>query len=190
MVCVASGPSLTVDACNYARAHARVIVVNDGYRVVPNADALVALDADWWARHGDRVRLHSTIREYFTVDRDVHLRWGATYLEALIRDGLSLDWDLVHYGADSGHMALQLAVLFGARDVYLLGYDMGPDASGKRHWFGDHPAPLRNETPYEMLIQKYEVTAQWCKDNGIRVVNCSPTSRLTCFEKARIEDVL
>lgn len=166
-----------------------MIVVNDCYRLVPDADALVALDADWWNVHGDRVR-QTAIRECFTVDRDVHIRYGATYLDALIRDGLSLDWDLVHYGADSGHMAVQLAVLHGAARVVLLGYDMGDGENGERHWFGDHPPSLRNSSPYYLFLEKYEATARWARENGVEIVNASRRSQLQCFPRIDLRSAL
>ena len=52
IVCIASGPSLTlgdVEAC----AGSAVLTVNDGYRFAPWADVLFSADVKWWHRTPD-----------------------------------------------------------------------------------------------------------------------------------------
>jgi hypothetical protein len=165
------------------------VVVNDSYRLAPWAAVHVALDEDWWCVHGRHVR--ETFKgESFCVEPSVRDRFGATYLKPVIRDGFSKDWNSPSYGADSGQFAIQLAILKGARRIYLLGYDMGSSPEGKRHWFGDHPKPLRNSSPYDLFLEKYAKAALWCAENGVEVINCSRVSRLECFPRARLEDVL
>lgn len=48
--------------------------------------------------------------------------------------GLSETWNYLH-GDNSGHAALNVAVLLGFKLVYLLGFDMKNDA----HWHGGYP---------------------------------------------------
>ena len=164
-------------------------MVNDGFRMAAWADAHVALDEDWWTFHGKEVR--KTFQgESYCIEPSVRDRFGARYLKPVIRDGFSLDWNSPSYGADTGQFAIQLAILKGARRILLLGYDMGDGPSGERHWFGDHPKPLRNTSPYGLFLEKYAKAAEWCRENGVEVINCSRRTRLECFPRARLEDVL
>jgi hypothetical protein len=128
--------------------------------------------------------------ESFVVDMSCRDRWGATYLNPIIRDDLSLDWESPTYGADSGQFAIQIAVLMGCTRIVLLGFDMGDGPKGERHWFGDHPQGLRNTSPYDLFLEKYEKAAKWCRENGIEVINCSRRTRLECFPRAELKDVL
>lgn len=171
------------------RGKARVVVVNDGYRIAPWADALVALDEEWWSVHGARV-----VREFegepFAVS-PLAERWGATYLRnPIIRDDVSTDWESPSYGADGGQFAIQLAVLHGAKRILLLGYDMGDGPNGERHWFGNHPSALRNVSPYALFLEKYEKAVPSLKRLGVEVINCTPRTNLLCFPRAALRDVL
>ena len=49
-----------------------------------------------------------------------------------------LGHDRVHFGGNSGFQAINLAFLWGATRIILLGFDCKAVA-GKDHWFGQHP---------------------------------------------------
>jgi hypothetical protein len=89
-------------------------------------------------------------------------------------------------GFDSGTSALNLAVLFGATEIVMLGYDM----CGGR-WF-DHPHPLPEipQAHFDRHLEPLEALAQDCRRQGIRVVNVSPTSVVPGFERASVEAFL
>lgn len=55
IVCVASGESLTRADVNYCRGKARVLAINDNYRIAPWADWLYACDGRWWDVYGNAV---------------------------------------------------------------------------------------------------------------------------------------
>lgn len=166
-----------------------MVVVNDCYRMAPWADSLVALDEEWWEVHGNRV-VEDFQGEAFSVSPMPRDRFGVTYLNPIIRDDLVTDWESPTYGADSGQFAIQIAVLHGARRIYLLGYDMGDGPKGERHWFGDHPPQLRNQSPYDLFMEKYAKTIPSLKALGVEVVNCTRGGRLECFPRANLRDVL
>lgn len=171
------------------RGRAHVIVVNDGYRLAPWADALVALDTDWWSVHWPRgVQDFRGLK--FSCDPDVRDRYGARYVPCTIRDGLSTSWDQAYFGSDSGRFAIQIAVLMGATRIALLGFDCGWAPDGRKHFFGDHPEPLRNASPYELFREKYATVARSADELGVRIVNCSRETTLDCFPRARLRSVL
>ncbi len=182
---MASGPSLTAEDVEYVRGKARVVVVNDGYRLAPWADALVALDEEWWHVH------HKSLAEFrgerFAVSP---VGYGAIPLSPIIRDDIVESWESPSYGADSGQFAIQIAVLMGAKRILLLGYDMGDGPNGERHWFGDHPKALRNTSPYELFLEKYGKAVPSLKRMGVEVINCSRRTRLECFPRAELRECL
>ena len=61
VIICATGPSLTEEQTEIARHlreadNVRVIVVNDAYQRIPNADVIVAADHPWWRLHTERIK--------------------------------------------------------------------------------------------------------------------------------------
>lgn len=84
-------------------------------------------------------------------------------------------------GYDSGTSAINIAYHFGAKTIVLLGYDMTgghfckhPLQNPPRDHFRTHMGPL------------HKLNAD-AKAKGVRIVNCSPTSVVTAFEKQPLE---
>ena len=148
---IASGPSLTQGDCNRLYGNVRTIAVNDSWRLCPWADMLYAADHRWWKRHeyiadfrGERWTQNQGPRGW-PADAESH---GMTVVTSKHQgQGISLDPLHIHTGWNSGFQALNLAVLFGAAEILLLGVDLAV-LDGKRHWFGRHPGPLDRESPY------------------------------------------
>lgn len=100
-------------------------------------------------------------------------------------------------GFDSGTSAINLAYHFGATEIVLLGYDM----QGGR-WFTDaeymamtgrqkpHPAMHIPEQHHSRHRSPLPELAEDAKAKGIRIVNCSPISRVTAFETQPLEAFL
>lgn len=190
VVCIASGPSLTPDDVNYTRGRARVIVVNDTYRLAPWADALYAADAGWWRVHRNASVFAGL--KYSIGSRGSGLPKSVVALRNTGTGGLELHPTGLKTGRNSGYQAINLAVHLGARRIVLLGYDMQPDATGKAHWFGAHLAPLNQ--PSQQIFKSWQkafptlvapLTAL-----GITVVNCSRVTALTCFPRQSLRNAL
>lgn len=82
---------------------------------------------------------------------------------------------------------MNLAFLWGALRMILVGFDMGP-IKGKDHFFGDHPKTLKRDSPYQTMRRNFDVIASELAANSIRVVNCSEHSHLTCFPKMTLAE--
>lgn len=189
VVCIASGPSLTQDDCDYVRGKARVIVVNTSYERAPWADALYACDDVWWRWQHEFDKLTRKPRWHprrpafeglkFAMDKNA-ARWpGVTVLKNLGPDGLSLDPRGLKHGKNSGYAAIGLAVLLGASRVVLLGYDMQRGPKGEEHW---HPNHLQHrDNPFPQFLRLYGTLVEPLKAAGVEVVNCSRRSALRCF---------
>ena len=96
--------------------------------------------------------------------------------------------DRVHFGGNSGFQAINLAYLWGAKRIVLLGFD-GKAVGGKDHWFGQHPQGLTQVQPYSLWLDHFPQLAYDLKREGVEVINCSPDSAITCFKGADIETV-
>lgn len=179
-ICIASGPSLTQEDVDYCRGKGRVYVVNDTYRLAPWADVLYACDKAWWDHHeGTEFQ-----GEKWTVNYTASRRWDLNRI-GLVGGAWSNNPDAVASGANSGFQALNLAVIQGAARVILLGYDFGADE--KKHWFGDHPDPLKKNSDYAQWIKCMNRAAPKIP---VPVINCSRRSAIECFPKHDLREVL
>jgi hypothetical protein len=90
----------------------------------------------------------------------------------------------------SGGSAINLALLMGAKRVFLLGYDC-KSTKAKPNWHEDHRFPPADEL-YQKFIKGFETIARELpvKFPGCEVINLGPDSELTCFPKADIADYL
>lgn len=197
---LATGPSLTPADVEFVRGRARVIAVNDSYRLAPWADILYAADDKWWQW---QYRDHAAAIASFTGLRfcmepgnlkksrpaAVKPEWRVTVLKNAGVTGLELDPSAgLKNGRNSGYAAINLAVQLGATRIRLLGYDMSLGRGGKAHWFGSHPA---GGSPQLTKFRLYFPTiAEPLKASGVEVLNCSRRSALTCFPKVALERAL
>jgi hypothetical protein len=171
VVCIASGPSLTVDDCQAVQASGLpVIVINSSWRLAPFADVLLAGDGAWWDANAAEVTIpahkvccgQAAARkhriEYF---RPVRSQWNS---------GMASIW----YAQDNG-----------ADRVILLGFDCKAP-NGKRHWHGDHP---KTKNPSLSMI------TGWAKNFArmpvkIPVVNASRDTAITRWPLVPLEQAL
>jgi hypothetical protein len=202
-IVAASGPSLTgevVHRCRMARWERswRVLTVNDACRAMPWADALYAADEQWWrARNaaetfaGVCFTCKQLGAESLMVDK------GEDFLRAFpsvqlipARPGgnFSVDPDCIHYGEPehSGFQAINLAILFGARFIVLVGFD-GRWVENRSHFFGDHPNTLRQISDEECrrVAKAYDHV-----NSPVPIWNATPESAITRFPLVTLDDAL
>ena len=108
-----------------------MIAVNDAYRLFPDAAVLYACDSEWWDVHGgcpdfagEKWSSHSVDAGGHNDKREVAKKYGLKLVEGRDRDGFSFDPACIHYGSNSGFQAVNLAILFGAKRIVLVGFDM------------------------------------------------------------------
>jgi hypothetical protein len=196
VVCVASGPSLTVEDVDAVRGRARVIVINRSIELAPWADVWYAADAKlWkWAYRGEgdwqavkKIAGEFAGRKYAVTTESA--KWpGVQVIGRAGSTGLSLDPAKLALGANSGYQAINLAVLLGASRILLLGYDMRLGKNSRQHWHPDHPMKMRS--PYQTFQAAYPTLVAPLKAAGVEVINCSRDTALTCFPRMPIADAL
>lgn len=178
MACIASGPSLLAEDCLKIReAGLPTIAVNCAFRLAPWADVLFAMDAGWWQQYGAEVSSSGFCGE----------RWG--YMR---HDGVrATKHEIYPTGwGNSGTYAISLAVVSGASQIFLLGYDGGWEPGGPLHFHANHPDWIGNPTDSDRWQSQAELIAVFARKSGVIVTNCSRKTYLKCFERRNLETEL
>jgi hypothetical protein len=147
-------------------------------------------DKKWWDWHKEKPAFKAFSGEKATVFVTGHLVDDPEV--AMLRvagvPGISTDPAEICTGSNSGHQALNIAVLTGASRIVLVGYDARP-VNGKTHFFGDHPD--RTQAPYANMIVEMKKTVEFFKmQKQIEVLNATPGSAIKCFPQIDLLDAL
>ena len=164
---LATGASMSQALADRLKTRRR-IVVNDAFRLAPDAEALAANDQAWWRKHTDALAFAG--RKFSTTPPP------RTRVERVEPGGL------VNSGSNSALLALHVAVtILKATRVELYGVDLKGT-----HYFGPHVG-LSNTRPerFEVFKMQFERYAR-SLPNGVEVVNCNPESELRAFPFAEL----
>lgn len=193
VVCIASGPSTTQAQLDYVakqrqNGKCKVIAINRSYEQAPYADILFAKDAAWWDGYQEVVQ--GFTGEKWAGCASTARKYKLSYAEHEIgRSDHKLGLDRLK-DENSGHQAINLAYLFGARTIILLGFEMNPSIQ-KIHFFGLHDERKGLENPnhdiFKGWIEKMNVLAS---SMPIPVYNCSINTAIKGFKQATLEEVL
>jgi len=108
--------------------------------------------------------------------------------------GISSRTNFISWNGNSGAAAINLAVHFGVKKIYLLGFDMDLGVDNKQHWHGVYKtskAPLKpHKLPFERHLQGFPKIAQDAKRLGIDIINVSPNSKIQDFKKVSLKELL
>ena len=191
-VCIASGSSLSDDDVDHVRRmreadKCRVVTMNNNFMKAPWADHLHFCDFQIFEWHGgnpDFVNfkgVKTTCSDCVPANVAGLLRMGKS-------GGLSDDPSCVATGGSSGYQSINIAALYGAKKIYLLGYE-ARHRNGRSHWFGSHPNPT---DPLVFIEQQkaYPLMVDDLAKAGIEVINCSTHTAIECFPKGEIRGLL
>lgn len=106
----------------------------------------------------------------------------------------------IYGGANSGLGAIMLAIAFGCREIYLLGYDMSVDMKHGRTHCHEGYRSTNNRNMKDVLLShqrklskfgnEFNELAPSIKEFGVNVYNLNPNSGITCFPKQSIKEVM
>lgn len=180
-----TGESLGEQAALIAQLRGRIIAVKHAVRLRPDADVLFI--------SGEGTS--DVARELVPLFRGEHIivrgKSDPTLPASVKRVTRTKDHtrlcDLPDHvaGLDSGTSAINLAHLFGATEIIVLGFDM---IGG--HFCAGHPLPFPPESHFARHMAVLPAMAADARARGIRIVNVSPISRVECFDRGRLEDFL
>ena len=98
--------------------------------------------------------------------------------------------NVLHFGGNSGYQAVNLAFLFGAAKIVLLGFDM-QRTNNRPHFFGKHPYHEDENTPTKAMLkdwaEKFKVLAKDLEAEQVKVINATRETALDCFERVPLE---
>ncbi len=190
---IGGGPSLTESDVKCLRDQT-VLGCNEaftfGARLVPN---LFFSDSRWYFRRLEDLKCYSEWGgEMFTHEEPLRLS-GHTWINVLRRvEGLSKD--AILFGGNSGTGAVNLALMLGATNVYLLGFDCKQGENKQNNWHNNY-AGFNRATytpPFYNFIRGMEQVAKQLPSvfPGCNVINLTPDSALNMFPKQTLDSVL
>lgn len=178
-ICIASGPSLTPEDCEAARASGYpVIVTNTTFRLCQWADVLMAFDGKWWKEYHAEVK--TTFKGALFACSKPATAYGVPNLG-------SEKW--FKSFNNSGAASIAFAAFAGASRIVLLGFDC-QKTGGRSHHHGDHPAHLSNAVSIANWPTHFKNVARFCESQGAEVINASRATALRCFRRARLAEAL
>jgi hypothetical protein len=180
---IAGGRSVKEQAALVPKLRGKIIAIKQAVYLRPNADVMLLASRDDWF----------VCRDYFGLFRGPrivcrsnypNMPRGTLYLRRS-KEAFSRDPQLVA-GLDAGATAINLAALFGAKEIVILGLDM---VQGR--WVKNHPTmPVIPDWHFKLHIEGLQRMAPELKRDGIRVINCSPISAVECFERRPLKEFL
>lgn len=164
--------------------------------MAPLAQHLYACDHKWWQINLAEVNKHYSGKKWIqnkvqAAKGEPHYDFAKRHNLRVIRgnDGRGLGDPHINYGSNSGYQAINIAYLWGATDIILLGYDM-QRTNNKVHFFGDHPKELHNGPAFHAVIPLFKPLADDLAAKGVRVINCTRQTALPYFERQDLRDAL
>jgi len=92
------------------------------------------------------------------------------------------------YG-NSGLNALNMVISLGAREIYLLGFDMYGEDGKTANYHAGYPASNSDEIYKNSFIPDFKDFASKIKGLNTKVINLNPKSALKCFEFGNFKDI-
>lgn len=181
VVCVATGPSLTIEDLNRLKSSDKAVyLVKDAYTLAPWASLVYGADSDWWD-------VHKGVPDFngrkICCDPKTCDRWDLELVK-VTSSKIFADEEPIASGGNSGFQLVNIAYLHGFTRIFLLGYDMGFD--DKKHFFGEHPAKIDRPSDYKKFIDHFKKAKPIMDDLGLEVINLTLKSNLTMFRKAEL----
>lgn len=165
----------------------RIIAVNDAYKFVPcSFECLVAIDYTFYLKELETLKLLNkkayAIKDYFEdkMPKDTGLL-KINYLHTTGISGIDYREYAIRHGYNSGYTALGVAIQLGAKDIRLLGMDL---TGG---YFYNRTENNKNKFNYVIdYINDFKKDLR----PDIKVTNYSLISKIECFEKKDLKDIL
>jgi hypothetical protein len=164
--------------------HRRCIGCNDAYKLGEQVtDVLVFGDLGWFKHHKERLRKFKN-PIWTSCEGVPQTDW--TWLNVMQRGVRGLYNDALGWNGHTGSNAINLALLFGASVIYLLGFDMGYVAPGKTekdtNWHDEviHPNAVLPSSYQRFRERTHHIVRDWkTKWPEVQIYNVTPGSSLT-----------
>mgnify|MGYP000163741758 CR=1 FL=1 len=184
---IGGGPSIKKYDLTLLQHHQdRIIVANNAYKLFPEAFVSHHADHCWW--EWNEVPFNETFKGKYksTVgiggSRSCYPK-EFIWLKKPSDDGLSENFPMVH-GINTGHQAINIAYILGAKRIVLFGFDLKTDKNGNTQWHNEHQRDTNQELWKSRFAPGFETVAVKAKTKGVEIINMNRDSLITCFEFA------
>ena len=174
VVIIASGPSLTREDCRAVeQSGLTAVAVNTAWTYARFCHAIYAGDMTWWRNYGADIDID--VPKY-TLSQGAAHAFGITHHKSRIKSGYN-----------SGLMALEMAINFGASRVLLLGFDCS--VKNGTHYHGDHS---KTPNPTHAKCKLWMGYAQRLVDmyRDADIINCSRQTEYDAFPRQSLADAI
>lgn len=106
--------------------------------------------------------------------------------------GITGEGNSISWNNNSGAAAISLAVQLGAKNIYLLGFDMNIDSDTPQHWhehYGKRERGSINKT-FRRHLRSFPAIKADAERLGVKIINVSPNSGITEFPRVSLKEVL
>lgn len=185
-VIIGGGDSLTTEDIELAKEWKAKDPNNRGLIAVTKS---FKLNADFDVVHARDARFWKHFYEEALIKTEAHL---TTYQEVKGCEHLQkIEIDRLREGGNSGFQAMLIAMMHGAKKIYLLGIDMH-HTNNKTHWHEGYPSGLGNSLEklgtMGSVFKRWMIKFEQLNHEGVKIVNCSMPSKLTCYPKRPFRD--
>lgn len=173
-----------------------VIGVNGAFRIGNWIDIVTFGDPSWFLENRQRLRSFPKIkvgfcdvaesRRYINDEVKYVPRYGAKI------SGITEKKNLICWNKNTGFASINLAYHLGAKRIILVGFDMDVDSLGRQHWhsFYRRNAAPPKKSPFPRHLKHAPAVKQDADRLGIKIINASPNSKITVFEKSTVKEIL
>ena len=194
---VGGGPSLSEKDIRYCRERGcRILGVNDAYLFGTLVDVVFFGDCEWYLGTEQHKGHHAGLSKWpgirLTCDPKMAGTPGIDLLDKWESAGTP-SFPFLKWYRNSGASAVLLATMFGARRIYLLGFD--GQKRGKHNWHPDNvhantlPANVYDLHRAQMQ-QMVDDVKHYAYNPDPMIWNCTPGSAYDCFLEAELKEVL
>jgi hypothetical protein len=187
-VAVIGGGASLMDFNFEALRGAHVLAVKGSIFDIPWADAGFGLDMPKYKCWRDKL-VNVQSRVYWAVPEDQLEKTGPppskniTFLKRMDGQQVSDDPGVIYGGGTSGFGALQICIHKRAKQIVLFGFD----------YDGVSRAPqekrrVQSATNWATWAEHFRVYVPYFNRHQIQIVNASPLSAITCFQKVAVQD--
>ena len=185
---IGGGPSLR--AFDWSRLHGRNTVgCNDAYKLGESVCGVCVFgDLRWFNHH--RRSLERFKNPILTNQPSLHKGRAYPWVWTMRRENRGLHKTSLGWGGNTGCLAINAALVLGAKRVFLLGFDM-KRKDNKTNWHDDNIG-RPNDPSYDRFMKGFSSVASSLPVAfpGCEVINLGPDSRLECFPKRNLDEVL
>lgn len=171
------GPSLKdFDPEPFRNSH--IIAVNNTHTLVPWAEFMFFMDSRWYAWNFEKLRkFEGIIITHCEKFEEVEV---IKYLIRGRKRSFPQRTDTIMNGRNAGHAAICIALLLGAKKIYLLGFDMRK-IDGENNYHQEHKRTIEDNIYEDQYIPLFEPLKVEAQERRAEIINATPDSALKTF---------